>query len=153
MKSAAIIDLDNCVSDDRWRLPFIQLEKERPNDRYWTYHSYCDSDQPGNAHVIRELSERYDELLVFTSRPETVREKTMSWLSANSIPHALLFMRPDDNHLPSVEMKRLMLSWLPGEYRIEHAIDDRHDILDMYRAEGIPSTRRVFIYEPELVHP
>lgn len=152
MKIAAIIDLDNCVSDDAWRLPLIQHYHSKPNDRYWAYHSKCDLDVHGNAKIIADLRANY-HLLVFTSRPEAVRDKTEDWLQRHDIPHDLLYMRPDSNHLPSVEMKRLMLKWLPAEYRVEHAIDDRHDILDMYRAEGIQITRRVFIYEPEIIHP
>lgn len=152
MKPAAIIDLDNCVSNDQWRLPRIQNHHSRPNDRYWDYHDCCDQDLHENKHVITRLRYQY-RLLVFTSRPEAVRRKTELWLAKWDIPHDILFMRPNDNHMPSVEMKKTMLGWLPAGYRIEHAIDDRHDILDMYRSQGIPSTQRVFIYEPEVIHP
>lgn len=152
MKPAAIIDLDNCVSNDKWRLPRIQHHHPRPNDRYWAYHDCCDQDLHDNKHVISRLRCNY-RLLVFTSRPEAVRRKTEFWLYKWDIPYDELFMRPNDNHMPSVEMKRLMLSWVPDGYQIEHAIDDRHDILDMYRSQGIPSTQRVFIYEPEVIHP
>jgi hypothetical protein len=152
-KPAAIIDLDNCVSNDQWRLNKIQLHHPKPNDRYWEYHEHCHLDPHGNRHVISQLRYSY-RLLVFTSRPEIVRDKTERWLDENDIPYDLLFMRPDDNHMSSVDMKRLMLSWVPeGQYNIEHAIDDRHDILDMYRSQGIRQTRRVFIYEPELIYP
>jgi hypothetical protein len=151
-KPAAIIDLDNCVSNDRWRLHLIQPHHPKPNDRFWEYHEACYMDIHDNRLVVADLSYRY-RLLVFTSRPEAVRKKTEEWLAKWKIPHDLLYMRPDDNHMTSVEMKKLMLSWLPADYVVEHAIDDRHDILDMYRSQGIPSTQRVYIYEPEMVHP
>lgn len=152
MKQAAIIDLDNCVSDDKWRLHMIEEHHEQPNDRFWAYHDSCHLDKHGNANVIANLRYNY-RLLVFTSRPEIVRGKTECWLQKWDIPHDLLFMRPNDNHMTSVDMKRLMLSWVPDGYNITHAIDDRHDILEMYRSKGIQSTQRVFIYEPELIHP
>lgn len=149
---ACIIDLDNCVSNDQWRLPLIQLSHPKPNDRYWDYHDKCHLDAHSNQHIIAQLRYKY-RLLVFTSRPEAVREKTEAWLFKWDIPHDVLFMRPNDNHMTSVDMKRAMLSWLPENYQVEHAIDDRHDILDMYRSQGIQSTQRVFIYEPEVIHP
>lgn len=153
IKSAAIIDLDNCIANDQWRLNLIQHHHEVPNDRYWDYHDRCDLDDHPNPHVIFNLTRRVDHLIVFTSRPEKVRLKTSQWLSRWGIPISHLMMRPDDNMMPSVDIKKLMLNWLPAEYEVQYAIDDRNDILDMYRANGIRSVERVFIYEPEIIHP
>lgn len=151
--NVAIIDLDNCIANDQWRLPLIDLSHPQPNDRYSQYHSKCHLDRCENKHVLEQLRQQGYELIVFTSRPDSVRIKTSQWLKRHGISYGALHMRPNYCHLPSVEMKRIMLSWLPAHYQVMHAIDDRHDILDMYRAEGIPSTQRVFIYEPEIVHP
>lgn len=149
----AIIDLDNCISNDKWRLPKIRFDKPRANDRYVDYHESCYMDIHENQSVIDTLRRRY-RLVVFTARPEIVRTITEGWLRKWRIPYEALFMRPNDDHSPSVEMKKKMLGWLPAELsQVEHAIDDRHDILDMYRAMGVCSTQRVFIYEPEIKHP
>jgi hypothetical protein len=157
IKPACIIDLDNCLSDDQWRLPLIQHHHVKPNDRYWEYHEVCHRDLPGarSRSKILQLSNNY-KLLVFTSRPEVVRDKTRCWLHKWGIPHFALFMRPNDNQQTSVDLKREMLSWAaksPSSYQIEYAIDDRQDILDMYKSEGIARTERVFIYQPEIIHP
>jgi len=36
---------------------------------------------------------------------------------------------------------------------VRYAIDDRVDILDMYADEGVSICRRIFINEPEVIHP
>lgn len=149
---AAIVDLDNCISDDQWRLSFINPLCEQPNDRYWKYHERCDLDLHENRSIINRL-QAYYKLIIFTSRPEIVRKKTERWLARYSIPNEYVFMRPDDNHMPSVELKRLMLSLLPADYAPVTAIDDRRDVLDMYRDNGIRDVQRVFIYEPKVMHP
>lgn len=148
MKRAAIIDLDNCISDDQWRLKYIEMHHEQPNDRYWEYHERCIGDVYLNRHIIDQLSETHC-LLIFTSRPETVRFKTESWLNAARITYDLLYMRPIADHSPSVELKRQMLARLPADYQVEVAIDDRQDVLEMYRQQGISVAQRIFIYEPK----
>lgn len=148
----AIVDLDNCISDDKWRWNMFDMHLPLPNDRYSRYHDACESDAHANANVIRDLSRRY-KLIVFTSRPECVRHKTQRWLNRWRIPNVGMFMRPNDNHEPSVPLKRQMLLALPHHIRPRYAIDDRVDILDMYADEGVSICQRVIINNPEHTHP
>jgi len=140
-----IVDLDNCVSDDHWRLELINLELPVINDRYKLYHEYCHLDTPGESRdYVLELAKRY-KLIVFTSRPEAVRSKTLHWLEKWNIPTTQLFMRYDNDHRSSVLIKRTMLR-MARQYHncnVQFAIDDRQDILDMYLAEGVPSVKRI----------
>jgi hypothetical protein len=151
MKPLAIIDLDNCVSNDFWRLSKIDLSHEVVNDRYWDYHEACDKDVPGQVQLmyVRQLAKNY-RLLVFTSRPSCVREKTERWLRKWGIPYERLYMRADDDHNSSVNVKlgfykMAKLDFDPCE--IEVAIDDREDILSLYRELGIPRVERIFIVD------
>lgn len=150
----AIIDLDNCISDDAWRMHLCEMHHPKPNDRYWKYHDACHLDQHENSDIIREIAARH-RILVFTSRPEIVRHKTESWLWKWRIPHEHLLMRPNDSHTPSVDLKREMLNHARSiiQSEIVHAIDDRLDILTMYEQEGIISVRQVLIHQPKVVHP
>lgn len=153
MKPVAFIDLDNCISDDKWRWCLFDLHLPAPNDRYWRYHDACDGDLHLNSHVIRELRGRYD-LVVATSRPEVVRHKTHHWLRKWGIPSLQVFMRPNDNHDPSPILKRKMLEMAREQgFDVQYAIDDRSDILDMYADEGVRMCRRVFINPAENIHP
>lgn len=153
MRPVAFVDLDNCISDDKWRWPLFDLHLPKPNDRYWRYHDACEGDLHDNAHVIRELSARYD-LCVATSRPEVVRHKTHNWLRKWNINTLQVFMRPNDNHEPSTVLKKRMLDWAREQgFDVQCAIDDRSDILDMYADEGVRICRRVFINTTEITHP
>jgi len=148
----AIVDLDNCISEDKWRWNMFDLHLPIINERYQRYHEACESDLHLNTEVVRQLSRSY-HLIIFTSRPESVRVKTQRWLNRWRIPNIGLFMRPNDNHEPSVPLKRSMMRALPPHLKVRYAIDDRVDILDMYADEGVPLCRRVFIHEPEIIHP
>lgn len=148
----AVIDLDNCVSEDKLRWGMFDLHLPIINDRYQRYHEACESDAHQNADVVRELA-RHHKLIVFTSRPESVRVKTQRWLNRWRIPNIGLFMRPNNNHEPSVPLKRQMLLALPPHLKVRYAIDDREDILNMYAEEGVNTVRQVIIHQPEIKHP
>ena len=148
----AIIDLDNCISDDKWRWPLFQLDLPVINERYQVYHDACEADLYQNSFVVRELAAKY-KLLAFTARPESVRFKTQRWANRWRIPLNGLFMRPNNNHEGSIPLKRKMLLSLPHTANVRYAIDDRCDILGMYADEGVATCQRVFIHEPEIIHP
>lgn len=153
MRPVAFIDLDNCISNDKWRWCLFDLHRPLPNDRYWRYHDACDRDMYHNSDVIN-LIRRTHDLVVATSRPEVVRYKTHRWLNRWAIPTVQCFMRPNDNHEPSTVLKKRMLDWAREQgFDVQWAIDDRTDILDMYADEGVRVCQRVFINEPEYTHP
>lgn len=153
-RDVAIIDLDNCISDDKWRWSLFDLHRPIINERYERYHEACESDSYSNSDVIKSLARQFT-LVAFTARPESVRIKTRRWLNRWRVPAAGLFMRPNDNHESSVNLKREMLNELRTDtgLKIFYAIDDRVDILDMYADEGVNICQRVFINEPEIAHP
>jgi len=147
-KPSAIIDLDNCISDDFWRIRFIDLSHPVINDRYHQYHSRCHLDLPGDTVAqVRELALTHT-LLVFTSRPEAVRRQTLQWLQEWHVKAEEVYMRPNDCHLHSIELKEIMLSKARDKgYAPEYAIDDRQEILKVYADNGVPRVKRVFIHD------
>lgn len=150
---ACAIDLDNCISDDKWRWCLFELDQPIINDRYQRYHEACHADYYRNDDVIRRLHAKYGNLIVFTSRPESVRAKTESWLLMHNVPVTRVMMRPNDNHEGSVIIKHQMLVEARADYTINGAIDDRIDILDMYADAGVRYCQHVQINSPEFTHP
>jgi len=147
-----IIDLDGCIADDRWRRSRIL-----PGDaegRFREYHSLCGMDDVLNINEIR--SER---VIVITGRPVRHKAETLRWLyrKASITPHHILMRNPDLDHIPGVALKRIMVSWLfePNLlYNIPHAeifdvIDDRADIVEMYKSEFNLPARIVRIGDEE----
>lgn len=143
-----IVDLDGCISDDRWRRPLIiQLapgEGRWADDhlRFEAYHNSIPRDLFVNG---KELRPNVD-FIILTSRPLRYRDETVFWLARNQISYRHLIMRNPSDLRPSVEVKREMVLWLsdPNSYAVRRemivdAIDDRKDIVKMYRESGLPA--------------
>ena len=143
----SIIDLDNCISDDKWRWGLFDLHHEDSNKKYERYHRACGGDELRNLGIVRHLASR-TSLIVFTARPESVRFITQAKLREAGILPQLMFMRPEGNTLSSVELKQCFLHFCrdSGGMHFSHAIDDREDILTMYRREGIRNVQQVIIH-------
>lgn len=137
MKTYRILDLDNCISDDSWRIPKINWKKTG-NARYEDYHLLCGFDRFVNFRLIHSGHTN----IILTGRPVLVRGITEEWLARAGVPYAVLLMRNNDCELRSAEVKREMLRWLPAFYditlsQIVDAHDDHQEIVDMYVSNGI----------------
>lgn len=143
--SCIILDLDNCIADDAWRIPKINWQKENPLDRYHDYHSLSGFDELGNEDILARHA--LDEIIIFTARPVVYHAVTEEWLRRKGVDYDYLVMRNLNDHRHSLELKRTMLRWLPDVYDIPlesivAAYDDRPDVVAMYKAEGIPAFQR-----------
>lgn len=139
MSKYVILDLDNCIADDSWRIPNINWHKSNLMERYHDYHSLSAWDRLCNARIAHDP--RYTRI-IFTARPLLYRAITEEWLRRWAVHHEVLIMRNNDDHTPSVELKRSMLGWLPEHYGIAFediaaAYDDRPDVVAMYNEAGI----------------
>jgi hypothetical protein len=139
MSNIAIWDLDNCLSDDGWRIPLIDWR--RPVETRWVkYHGSCFHDVPGNHAAFNECAAERLTPLFITGRPESVRALTMSWLYCHfDIRSPMLLMRASGDHRESVDVKLELLTdalqRMSGRHgaRIVRAYDDKPDIVQMYR--------------------
>lgn len=136
--SYVILDLDNCIADDAWRIPRINWSKKDPGARYHVYHSLAAFDRPGNEDLFSDGS----EAIIFTARPALYRPATEEWLRRHNVPFKHLVMRNNNDHRKSVDLKREMLHWLPELYNIAWssvaaAYDDREDVVEMFRRNHI----------------
>ena len=106
----ALWDLDNCLANDAWRIPFIDWrEGLTPDQRYAEYHRCCGRDQPGNVSAFNAVR-LFAEPVFFTARPESVRATTVDWIERHlAVARPLVLMRRDGEHTPSAELKRAMV--------------------------------------------
>ena len=127
-----IVDLDATISDDRWRLFCIDPNIDDPHDKYLSYHLLCEHDDLMNEWIVRDSPV---PIVFVTSRPEYVRGKTEAWLAAHFITYEALYMRPNDNELPSDVLKPRLLWQVCNDLccDVETAFDDRQDVLQGYR--------------------
>lgn len=142
MKQHVILDLDNCIADDSWRIPRINWQKTNPMERYHDYHSLSAWDRLSNARIAHDPAFSY---IIFTARPVLYRAITEEWLQRWGVFYEHLIMRNNDDHTPSVDLKKKMLNWLHDHYGIQrsdiaHAYDDRPDVVGMYIYEGLQAS-------------
>jgi hypothetical protein len=93
----------------------------------------------------------------FTARPDSVRAKTAEWIERElQVKMPWLYMRMKGDQRPSVEVKRDMLRGFidAGIFKkdIAFAYDDRTDILQMYRDEGV-SAYHMCIHDLDAYNP
>lgn len=160
MTKIAIFDLDNCLSDDAWRVPLINWLETDMVRRYYAYHDQCHRDIPENRDMVARWSSKVDKVAFLTSRPVAVQEKTVSWIKTHIVPHLafpdnwLLKMRHNNELDGSVVVKRRQLNELildeDDQAFVAVAFDDRDDILEMYRAAGVKNVHKLAIRESDV---
>lgn len=141
--SIIILDLDNTIADDSWRIPRIRWEHEDPFRRYHDYHSLSGFDKIGNI----ELVLTGHDVVIFTARPVSYRAVTEEWLNRHNIDWKALLMRPIGDRSHSRELKRVQLFSMRKllGYSFEDilcAYDDRQDVVDMFMALGVKAECR-----------
>ena len=131
-----IFDLDGTLADVTHRLHHIQGVP-----RNWdAFFEDCNNDAPIEDMITlyRYLS-RHCEMRIFSGRSEAVRDKTEKWLDHHlNAPWAELRMRKNKDFRPDHEVKNEMLADLgPTRERVLLIIDDRQQVVDMWRNEGM----------------
>jgi hypothetical protein len=141
MKQYIILDIDNCIADDAWRIPHIEHSNADHFHRYHKYHSLAPWDICFNKNLFYKAKLAQIGILLFTSRPVFYRHSTEEWLRRQGINYHALLMRNDIDHRSSAEVKQEQLSWLHeydvGLQQIVAAYDDREPIVKMYKNFGI----------------
>jgi hypothetical protein len=156
-----ILDVDNCISDDGWRIKDIDFgEGVSPFKKYMNYHLLAPFDKPANQHIYRAATESAS-IIIITSRPDCFRVSTEEWLVRNGVFAVALLMRPENDMTPSPELKRQLLlehAKDHDEFEIDSIVaahDDRQDVVNMYTKLGIPAqitSIHNISYEKEVDH-
>lgn len=141
-----ILDIDNCIADDGWRIPHIRWDK-RDIERYHEYHLLAPMDEKANAHIFYNRP-----ALVLTARPVAYRLPTEYWLKKAGVQIMHLLMRNNEDFRTSLEVKRTQVEWLLQHYDVKLkdimvAYDDRPEICAMYRKDYGINAEQVFIHQ------
>jgi hypothetical protein len=144
VKRIVICDLDNCISDDGWRMGLINWDEEVPEKRYAAYHAICWQDKPNLAHLerLQVVAFHADTIAFVTSRPEEFRSVTYNWIVQNcklpACKTVWLMMRSNNDHRSSAAIKSEVASkFIADGHSIVAAFDDRDDVLTAYAKLGI----------------
>lgn len=142
--SIIILDLDNTIANDGWRIPMIDWASEDPFNRYHKYHSLSAFDEACNKDLFEGVDQR---IVVFTARPVNYRYQTEEWLKRVGVKFDALYMRNTNDHRSSALLKVTQFGWLTADYGVRpedvHCLyDDREDVVSRFRAMGVIAERR-----------
>lgn len=134
-----ILDLDNTVANDAWRIPKIDWAEDDPFKRYHRYHQLSSFDEAGNRDLFDGTPH---DVIIMTARPVHYHAQTEEWLLRQGIDPAIIMMRNNGDHTHSRELKRrqFLSLWEAHNIAVENiacAYDDREDVVDMYRNFGV----------------
>lgn len=141
---AVIWDLDGTLSDDRARAHFVEVEQGKERD-WESYFDAVDADPPiaASMEILLALREYGVRIVYLTGRPEFTRPKTERWLKANGLDnYDVLVMRPHGERRHAGRFKVGEIRKLRERYDVVCAFEDRIDVAQHLREEGVP----VFLY-------
>lgn len=149
-KRCIVFDIDGTLADCEHRRHFVA---NRPKD-FNAFFEAMDNDATvphmlgiHNLHFLHDW-----EIVYCTGRPEMYRGRTRIWLHRHGFMGNdlslkglgrlnALHMRPDERRNdPDYEIKQDMFDLLTKEhgYTIEMVFDDRQQVVDMWRRNGVP---------------
>lgn len=90
------------------------------------------------ASIFDALSKTEASMIIMSGRQENCRAETEEWLRENDINYNKLLMRPyDDKRKDSEVKKELYEQNIKGKYNVLGVYDDRNQVVEMWRHEGL----------------
>ena len=136
-KKLVLVDMDGTLADCEHRRHFLT---DNPKKDWDGFYRDCISDPPVELILkwVKALGEDHDFLVcVVSGRPlDKAGNQTVAWLEKHEVPYDRIFMRAARDHRPDYMVKQEILDKLPKN-QIAFAIDDRQQVVDMWRRNGI----------------
>lgn len=132
-----VFDIDGTLADIEHRRPM--LDGDRPN---WAAFNAAMGEDTLNAPIVslyRTLWAASDyDVIVVSGRNEDFRDITERWFVWNELPFDRLIMRKSTDHRADYLVKQDICDMLLAEGKqIEFVVDDRQQVVDMWRRNGI----------------
>ena len=122
---AIIVDIDGTLAHMKGRSPY---DWDRVGE------DECDT-------IIKGIVNSYDNygvVIVMSGRDASCRAITEKWLNDNNIVWDTLLMRDEgDMRKDSIVKRELFDTYIAGHYFIEYVLDDRQQVVDMWRDMGL----------------
>lgn len=125
MKKAIIVDIDGTLAKMNGRGPFdwVRVGEDKVNE-------------PVRLLVDLYHSSGRGEVIIFSGRDGCCFPETVEWLLNNRIPYTKFYMRPEgNNEKDSVIKRRLYDEFIKDKYEIEFVLDDRDQVVNMWRKD------------------
>jgi len=123
---AVIVDIDGTVADAVNRSPYDYSKV------------FTDAPKWSVIDVVNEAYNAGNKIIFMSGRPESCRNNTELWLQQYIGTYHELFMRTTGDHRPDYVIKlELFNKHIRNDYWVQRCIDDRKQVIDMYRSLGI----------------
>lgn len=140
MKTALIVDLDGTLAINDHRQHF--LEEGRKD--WESFFEACDKDQPNTdvIDIVQRLAAPNHSLqplkvFILSGRINSLRDKTIAWLSQFVRFEYELTMRPIDDRSSDSDLKKRLAAEIGlTPENVLCVIDDRTSVVEMWRREG-----------------
>ena len=136
-KKVVLFDMDGTLADIRHRRVFLD---QSPPD--WKSFNAAIGDDTPNDPIVSLYKTLWDsgayELILVTGRNERFRKVTEQWLAWNEIPFERMLMRADrDSRADHIIKEEILDQLLDEGCSIHFTVDDRQQVVDMWRSRGI----------------
>lgn len=138
-RKALIVDIDGTISDASNRKHYVE---NKPKN-FKAFYSELINDNPNTwcVDLVRKLSDDDGyEIIYVTGRPDNYRTLTEEWFRRWGIyfDEDLLFMRKEGDFREDYVVKEeIYNNFIKDKFDILVAIDDRKQVVDMWRRNGI----------------
>ena len=141
MQKVWVFDIDGTLADNEHRMHHLDNGKKEW-DAFFSKQHLDEPYQPV-IDVLHALANNRpgDEVIIVTARDERFREETLKWINKHIawISNDHVYMRPLGFRGDDDKMKvKIIHTWLQRHpnYQVGAIFDDRHRIIDAFRAEG-----------------
>lgn len=132
---AVVVDLDGTLSSNAWRLHHLEGD-----ERDWeAFFAEMERDAPVEpiVEMVRWLA-RDVEVLVVTGRPAGYEPTVRRWLAEHGVVYDELYLRGQGDRRPDTVVKReLYRDHIADRWDVVFAVDDREQVIEMWRGEGL----------------
>ncbi len=88
------------------------------------------------AKILKTFQDLGHKILLLSGRKEEHKPQTINWLIKNNITYDLLELRKTpDNRADTIVKKELFYEHIDGKYFVEFVLDDRDQVVDLWRNE------------------
>lgn len=130
-----IFDIDGTLTNNAHRAHHLQ---KSPKD--WNaYNAAMHMDEPVDVLVnLAKILRQHYAIVLCSGRMEQFREVTVAWMRKADVWYDGLFMRRTNDFRQDAIVKRELLYEIRATgFRPKFVIDDRKQVVDMWRAEGL----------------
>lgn len=124
---AVLVDIDGTLAERGDRSPY---DWQRVGE---------DQPRPAVIELVQTLAAaRRHTIILMSGRDEVCRRQTELWLDAQPVPFHALHMRPHkDNRKDAIVKAELYRQHVEGRYQVAFVIDDREQVVKMWRGLGM----------------